>query len=154
MLLNIFHQPPSSCRHPTFLCVTIFRLHAYLPTVRELATLSRKGWSSCPHLWTNSRSMEIIVGWMTRPGHMSPPRPRSCMLWVLSHDWLFATPWTAACQAPLSMEFSRQEHWSGLPFPTPGDLTYPAIKPESLVSHALAGEFLTTALPEEPRPRS
>ena len=113
-----------------------------------------QGWSSCPHLWTNSRSMEIIVGWMTRPGHMSPPRPRSCMLWVLSHDWLFATPWTAACQAPLSMEFSRQEHWSGLPFPTPGDLTYPAIKPESLVSHALAGEFLTTALPEEPRPRS
>ena len=37
----------------------------------------------------------------------------------LSHVWLFATPWTAACQAPLSMEFSRQEYWSGLPFPSP-----------------------------------
>ena len=41
MLLNIFHQPPSLCLHPTFLCVTIFRLHAYLPTARELANLSR-----------------------------------------------------------------------------------------------------------------
>ena len=44
--------------------------------------------------------------------------------WVksLSHVWLFATPWTAAHQAPLSTGFSRQENWSGLPFPSPGDL--------------------------------
>ena len=41
---------------------------------------------------------------------------------VLSCVWLFATPWIVACQAPLSMEFSRQEYWSGLPFPSPGDL--------------------------------
>ena len=41
---------------------------------------------------------------------------------LLSRVWLFATPWTAACQAPQSMEFSRQEYWSGLPFPSPGDL--------------------------------
>ena len=41
---------------------------------------------------------------------------------VLRHVWLFATPWTVARQAPLSMEFSRQEYWSGLPFPSPGDL--------------------------------
>ena len=40
-----------------------------------------------------------------------------------------ATPWTAACQAPLSMEYSRQECWSGLPFPSPGDLPNPGIKP-------------------------
>ena len=40
---------------------------------------------------------------------------------VLSHVLLFATPWTVANQAPLSIEFSRQEHWSGLPFPTPGE---------------------------------
>ena len=39
-----------------------------------------------------------------------------------SHVWLFVTLWTVACQAPLSMEFSRQEYWSGLPFPSPGDL--------------------------------
>ena len=43
-------------------------------------------------------------------------------------DWLFAVPWTVACQATLSMEFSRQEYWRVLPFPTPGDLTYPGIK--------------------------
>ena len=43
----------------------------------------------------------------------------------------FATLWTVACQAPLSMEFSRQEYWSGFPFPTPGDLLYPGIKPRS-----------------------
>ena len=43
------------------------------------------------------------------------------------------TPWTVACQAPLSMGFSRQEYWSGLPFPSPGDLPNPGIKPKSLV---------------------
>ena len=41
---------------------------------------------------------------------------------------LFATPWTVACEAPSSMEFSRQEYWSGLPFPSPGDLPNPGIK--------------------------
>ena len=43
----------------------------------------------------------------------------------------FATPWTIACQAPLSMEFSRQEHWSGLPFPSSGDLPNPGIESRS-----------------------
>ena len=57
----------------------------------------------------------------------------------------FVTPWTVACQAPLSMGFSRHEYWSGLPFPTPGDLLNPGIKPMSLASPALAGEFFTTA---------
>ena len=45
----------------------------------------------------------------------------------LSRVWLFATPWTVAHQAPLSMGFSRQEYWSGLPFPSPGDLPAPGI---------------------------
>ena len=57
---------------------------------------------------------------------------------------LFATPWTVACQAPLPMEFFRQEYWSGLPFPPPRDLPDPGVKPTSLVSLALAGRFLTT----------
>ena len=43
----------------------------------------------------------------------------------------FATPWTVACQAPLSVEFSRPEYWSGLPFPSPGDLPNPGIKPRT-----------------------
>ena len=55
-----------------------------------------------------------------------------------------ATPWTVAGQAPLSMGFSRQECWSGLPCPSPGDLPDPGIKPESLMSPILAGGFFTT----------
>ena len=47
-----------------------------------------------------------------------------------------ATPWTVACQAPLSMGFSRQEYWSGLPFPSPGDLSHPGIEPRSPTLHA------------------
>ena len=52
----------------------------------------------------------------------------------------FATPWNVACQAPLSMRLSRQGHWNGLPFPPPGDLPNPGIKP---MSPALAGGFFT-----------
>ena len=55
------------------------------------------------------------------------------------------TPWTEAHQAPLSMEFSRQEYWSGLLFPPPGDLPNPGIEPSSLASPALAGGFFTTS---------
>ena len=62
-----------------------------------------------------------------------------------SHVRLFATLWTAAHQAPLSMGFSRQEHWSGLPFPSPGDLPDPGIKLASLKSPASAGSFFTTS---------
>ena len=66
---------------------------------------------------------------------------------------LFATLRTAACQAPLSMGFSRQEYWSELPCPSPGDLPDPGIKSVSLTSPALADGFFTTsttweALPE------
>ena len=60
---------------------------------------------------------------------------------VLSWVQLFATPWTVAHQASLSMGFSRQEYWSGLPFSPPGDLSDPGIKPMSPVMPALAGEF-------------
>ena len=55
-----------------------------------------------------------------------------------------ATPWTVAHQVPLSMEFSRQEYWSGLPFPSPEDLPNPGIEPMLLMSPALAGRFFTT----------
>ena len=57
---------------------------------------------------------------------------------------LFATPWTVARQAPLPVEFPRQEYWSGLPFPSPGDLYKSGIEPVSLASPALAGRFFTT----------
>ena len=63
---------------------------------------------------------------------------------LLSHVPLFATPWTIAHQAPLSMEFSRQEYFSGLPCPSPEDLPNPGIEPTSLMSPALAGGFFTS----------
>ena len=63
---------------------------------------------------------------------------------LLSRVQLFATPWTVAYQAPLSMGFSRQEYWSGLPFPSPGDLPNPGIEPRSpaLQADALPSEQL------------
>ena len=61
------------------------------------------------------------------------------------------TAWTVACQAPLSMGFSRQEYWSGLPFSPPGDLPELGIKPVSLVvSPAMAGCFFTSEPPGKP----
>ena len=63
---------------------------------------------------------------------------------------LFVTLWTVACQAPLSMEFSRQEYWSGMPFSIPGYLPNSGIELASLVSPALAGGFFTTELPGKP----
>ena len=60
---------------------------------------------------------------------------------LLSHVQFFVILWTVVCQAPLSMGFSRQEYWSGLQFPSPGDLPDPGIEPMSLVSPALAGRF-------------
>ena len=56
-----------------------------------------------------------------------------CALCSLSHVQLCMTPWTAACQAPLSVEFPRQEFWSELPFPSPEDLPDPRIEPVSPV---------------------
>ena len=69
---------------------------------------------------------------------------------VLSHVQLFATPWTVDCQAPPFMGFPRQEYWSGLPFPSPGNLPYPGIEPTSPVSPACAGRFSVTESPGKP----
>ena len=70
--------------------------------------------------------------------------PSVCCAQSPSQVQPLAAPWTVARQAPLYMGFSRQECWSGLPFPTPGDLPDPGIKPMSLASPALAGGFFTT----------
>ena len=70
-----------------------------------------------------------------------------CMLNYFSHIQLFVTPWTVAQQAPLSMRLSRQEYWSGLPGPPPGDLPDPVIKPGSFTSPVLAGGFFATSTP-------
>ena len=67
----------------------------------------------------------------------------ACVISPFSPAQLLSTLWTVALQAPLSMGFSRQEHWSGLPCPPPGDLPDPGVKPTSLTSPALAGGFFT-----------
>ena len=66
---------------------------------------------------------------------------------LLSHVWLSVTPWTVAHQAPPSMGFSRQEYWSGLPFPSPGDLPDPGIKPRC---PAFQADALTSEPPGKP----
>ena len=65
-------------------------------------------------------------------GNWIPHAASKSWKWKGSHSvWLFETPWTVAYQAPLSMGFSRQEYWSGLPFPSPGDLPNPGIETKS-----------------------
>ena len=68
-----------------------------------------------------------------------------CVVSHFSRVQLFATPWAVVHQASLSMGLSRQENWSGLPFPSPGDIPDPGIESVSLVSPALAGGFFTTS---------
>ena len=71
--------------------------------------------------------------------------PKSTVCSVVSNS---VSPWTVAQQVPLSMEFSRQEYWRGLPFPTPGDLPDPGVEPAAPVSPASAGGFFTI-VPED-----
>ena len=91
-----------------------------------------------PHLPCSLLWLENPAAWVDVPF-------LSCA--VLSLVLLFATPWTVACQAPLSIEFPRQVYWGGLPFPTPGDIPDPGIESWSLLSSALAGGFFTTGPP-------
>ena len=81
--------------------------------------------------------------------HLSKQRKEdkcACVCSVMSETLL--TPWTIPCKALLSLEFSRQEYWSGLPFSIPEDLPNPVIKSMSPKSPALAGKFFTTGPPD------
>ena len=69
------------------------------------------------------------------------------VVYLISRVLPFVTLWTVACQVSLSMEFPRQEYWSGLPFPSPEDLSDPGTEP---ASPALADRFFTTELPGKP----
>ena len=85
------------------------------------------------------------------PFHPFHPPSKPCLCaCIFSHVRIFATPWTAVCQAPLSMEFSRQNYWSELPFPTLGDLPTTRVKPASPGPPALAGRFFVTEPPGKP----
>ena len=122
---------------------------------KELDTTERLNWTEwCPPTgeWVNcsiSRQRNIIQHTQKkkneRSNHEKPWRKVKCLCCVLSsfsHVWLFVTPWTVVCQVPLSMGFYRQEYWSGLPFPSAGDLLDPGIEPASLMSLALVGNIL------------
>ena len=78
----------------------------------------------------NFFSSYLVLVWVCSPEFYGFPHVK-VKVKSLSCVWLFATPWTVAYQAPQSMGFSRQEYWSGLPFPSPGHLPDPGIEPRS-----------------------
>ena len=124
------------------LCHPLVLLRSIFPSIRIFSNELdlHIGWPKC---WSFSFSISSSNGysgltairdWLiwspcsVRGSQVSSPSPQ---LKLLSRVQLFATPWTVAYQAPLSMEFSRQEYWSGLPFPSPGDLPDRGIEPRS-----------------------
>ena len=103
-------------------------------------------WTAQAPLSIGFSRQEYWSGWVCPPPGDLPdqgiePRSPLCASGPsrFSHVWLFATPWIAVCQVPLSMGFSRQDYWSGLPCLPPGDLPNPGLEPASLTSPALAG---------------
>ena len=96
--------------------------------------VSHQGHPSWPWTWSSSsrpsytRTQPLVVL------KIQICVPTTSKVKSLSRGWLFVTPWTVAHQAPPSMEFSRQEYWSGLPFLSPGHLPAPEIKPGSHIA--------------------
>ena len=93
-------------------------------------------------MWLTLAEVKDVASYSERPQTFLVSFVLACC--CFSHFWLFATPWTVAHQAPLSMEFSRQEYWSGLSCPPPGALPDPGIKHISLPSPEFAGGFFPT----------
>ena len=87
----------------------------------------------------------VQQGCLLSPCSLNIYRMHVCMLSCFNKVQLFATIWAVACQASLSMGFSRQEYWSGLPCPPPRDIPDPGIEPAFPMSPALAGGFFTTS---------
>ena len=106
-------------------------------------TMDRGAWWTIVHRvaksWTRLKQLGIS-------GEKRPKCHHQSVSSVAQSCWILCDPMVClACQGPLSMGFSRQEYWSGLPFPSPGDLPNSGIKPVSLMSPALAGRFFTTS---------
>ena len=118
----------------------LYRLSALLPFQGEKHTLTQH---TCPHIIVanaqskaDNFSSVVFICFTSSERKILKTKNRS--VWTLPCEWqllsrvlLLATPWTIAHQPPLSMEFSRQKYCSGLPFPSPGDLPDPGIKPGS-----------------------
>ena len=89
--------------------------------------------------WVSYTAGKFLIVWATWEALVVYPWMCECVLSCFSRVWLFVTLWTVAHQAPLSMGFSRQEYWSGLPCPPPGDVPNPGIE---LTSPALQADSL------------
>ena len=111
-----------------------------IPWTEELGRLQSTGSQRVGYDWVTS-----LQGDNSSLREFQKMKASNNVLSCFSCVWLFETLWTVACQAPLSMGFSRQEYWGVFPGPPPGDLPYPGIKPESLWSPTLAGRFFTTS---------
>ena len=121
------------------------------------------GESSQPRDWTQVSCVagRFLISWTTREAQNNNNNLLWSRTWdifqalllflihaqMLSSVWLFVTPWTVVHQAPLSIEFSKQEYWSGLPFPSPGDFPHPGIESWS---PALQKDSLPTESPGKP----
>ena len=106
----------------------------------KMSPLNSRLENTTAYSWSPLTESLKLNPFKTLPASSSPSQLGSVC--VLSCVWLFATPWTIAQQAPLSMGFSRQEYWSGLSFPPPGDLPNPRIKTVSSVAPALQADSL------------
>ena len=125
---GIFHHPVSSLDLQKMLWIETFQLN-YLETI-QAPPCSVNKWEN----WTTLGSPRFRCEPRTSDTSYTPIitlKKKKVKVKLLSCVQLFVTPWTVAHQAPPSMEFSRQEHWSGLPFPSPGDLPDPGIEPRS-----------------------
>ena len=137
--------PPSSLPQPPFPVSSQSPNIIFIPLTsktRHRALVPGFCRYSCP--CEQGRKIKITNKWLRVFGFLGIQWDQRLHAKSLSRVRLFVTPWTVAHQAPQSMEFSRQEYWSGLPFPSPGDLPDPGIKPGSPTLQA-------DALPSEPQ---
>ena len=132
------------------------QVHPFAPSTEDRQSGKETGCavlSSCCHtrvythtvLAKSQPTRSIPLSWSLQSAGGCRHEVCACVLSHFSHVQLLATLWTVAHQDPLSMRFFRQEYWSGLPCPPPGDFPNPEIKPMSLTSPALAGGFSATS---------
>ena len=109
-------------------------------------------WENSGRWWWTRRPGVLQSMGLQRAGHdwATEQQQQFDSVCVGAHVWVFGILWTVVHEHLLSMEFSRQEYWSGLPFPSLGGLLDPGIKPESLASPAFTGRFFTTVPPGKP----
>jgi len=143
-LHKITQQYRKACQKHTFwggcqsqkLCILSFDFHIKTESVLIVLLFLKTG------SWSSTRI--VVVAENMHDTKSTPSHPTLC---VQPCVWPCVTPWIVALQAPLSVGFSRQEHWSRLPYPPPGDFPDTRVELTSLMPPALAGEFFTAESP-------